>query len=98
MEKRDAESATKAVCVSDPKSTMLDIVDATLALMCVIIRTPKKLKTALIMMAFLVDMHLVVMHVAIALGASVHPFTNITASVSNADIKSIGEEKISFIK
>lgn len=98
MENSDADSATRAVCVSVPKSTMFDMVDATLAFMCVMISTPKKLKTALIMIAFLVDMQRVVIHVAIALGASVQPFTNITASVRSADIKSIGEEKISFMK
>lgn len=77
---------------------MLDMVDATLAFICVIISTPKKLNTALIIIALRVERQRVVMHVAIALGASVHPLTNMTASVRNAEIISIGDEKISLIK
>ena len=77
---------------------MFDIVEATLAFMCVIIRTPRKLNTALMMIAFLVERQRVVMHVAIALGASVHPFTKITESVSRAEMKSIGELMTSEMK
>ena len=71
---------------------MLLIVDATDALMCVITNTPRKLKTALIIIAGRGLMHLVVMHVAIALGASVHPFTKITESVKSEVIINAGEE------
>ena len=90
MENRLAASATSAVWVSLPKSTILDMVDATLALMCVIIRTPRKLNTAAITIAFLVDRQRVVMQVAIALGASVQPLTKITHRVRNAEMSIIG--------
>ena len=53
---------------------------------------------ALIMIAGLGLMHRVVMHVAIAFGASVQPFTNITPSVSTDVIRSAGEENICWQK
>ena len=77
---------------------MFEMVDATLAFMCVMMNTPKKLKTALIIIAFRVDKHRVVIHVAIAFGASVHPLTNITASVNREDMNNIGDENISDMK
>ena len=49
----------------------------------VIIRTPRKLNIAAIMMALDAFIDLVETHVAIALGASVHPFTRITPSVNS---------------
>ena len=53
---------------------------------------------ALMIIAFLVLRHRVVIQVAIALGASVHPLTKITDSVSSADIESIGELTTSEMK
>ena len=48
----------------------------------VIVNTPKKLKTAAIIIAFLGFILLVDTHVAIAFGASVHPLTKITLSIN----------------
>ena len=62
-----------------PKSTMLLIVKATELLMCVMIKTPRKLKMALIRIAGRTPMQRVLMHVAIALGASVQPLTKYDA-------------------
>ena len=59
------------------------MVAATLAFIMVITNTPRKLNTAAIIMALRTPMALVETHVAMALGASVHPFTNITARVSS---------------
>jgi len=56
----------------------------------VITNTPKKLKTAAIKIADLADIERVETHVAIALGASVQPFTKITPSVSNVVINNMG--------
>src|SRR5699024_12477400 len=83
-----------ALCVSTPKSTILLIVDATELLICVIINTPKKLNTALIIIAFRGLKHRVVTQVAIAFGASVQPFTKITPNVNNTVISNIGFSKI----
>jgi len=60
---------------------MFDMVSATDLLIMVIIRTPRKLKTAAIIMAALGVMALVETQVAIAFGASVHPFTRITPRI-----------------
>ena len=98
IEKREAESATSAVSVSPPKSTIFEMVDATLAFICVMMNTPRKLNTALIIMALRVDRQRVVIHVAIALGASVQPLTKITESVSTTDTRSIGDDMISETK
>jgi len=57
------------------------MVSATDLLTIVIMRTPKKLKTDAIIMAFFGVIDLVDTQVAIALGASVHPLTNITPSI-----------------
>ena len=53
-------------------------------------RTPRKLNTALMMMAGRTFMQRVEMQVAIALGASVHPLTKITPRVSRTDIAMMG--------
>jgi len=60
---------------------MFDMVSATDLLTMVIIRTPRKLNTAAIIMALLGAMDLVETQVAIALGASVQPFTRITPRI-----------------
>ena len=70
------------------------MVKATELLMCVIISTPRKLKTALSIMADLAFMQRVPMQVAIAFGASVHPLTKITPSVSSTVINKTGLENI----
>src|SRR5699024_10591602 len=93
IENRAAQSAIKATFVSPTKSTILLIVDATALLICVISSTPRKLNTALIMMAVLTLRHLVAIHVAIAFGASVQPFTKITPSVSRTVTIRTGLEK-----
>ena len=92
MEKSAAQSATSAVEVSEPKSTMLEMVEATLAFRCVMMSTPRKLKMALMMMAGRTRMHRVVTQVAMALGASVQPLTKITPSVRATVMASTGEE------
>ena len=74
MEKRAAHSAMRAIWVSMPKSTIFEIVEATLALMRVMINTPRKLKMALMMIAARGGRQRVVTQVAMAFGASVQPF------------------------
>ena len=64
----------------------------------VIIKTPRKLKAALIRIAVRAFRHRVVMQVAIALGASVQPFTKITPSVSSAVMSKTGSEDTAFKK
>ena len=81
IEKSAAHNAMSAASVLPPKSTMLEMVEATLALIFVITRTPRKLSSALMMMAGFTRMQRVVTHVAIALGASVQPLTKMTPSV-----------------
>lgn len=71
------------------------IVIATVEFISVITKTPRKLNTADIIIAGRGGILLVAMHVAIAFGASVHPFTNITPSVSKMVINSIGFDTIS---
>ena len=56
----------------------------------VMTRTPRKLKTALIQIAVRSLKHPVVIHVAIALGASVHPLTKMTPSVSRTVSSKMG--------
>ena len=90
MENNAAQRATSALSVSPPKSTILLIVDATELLIPVITSTPRKLKTALIIIAGLTRIHLVAIQVAIAFGASVHPFTKMTPIVRSTVIKSTG--------
>ncbi|MPM26074.1 hypothetical protein SDC9_72575 [bioreactor metagenome] len=79
--KSAAHSATTASSVFPPKSTIFAIVWATFELIAVIVKTPKKLNTAAIKMAFRGVMLLVETQVAMAFGASVHPFTKTTPSV-----------------
>jgi len=69
---------------------MLYMVWATVALSSVITRTPRKLNTAAIIIAAFELMDLVEIDVAIALGASVHPLTNITPNVNITVIASAG--------
>ena len=76
-----ALTATMASCELEPKSTILVIVSATVAFTFVIRNTPRKLKTAAIKIAALADIQRVTTQVAMALGASVQPFTMITPSV-----------------
>ena len=56
----------------------------------VIVKTPKKLNTAAIIIDFFGDKHLVETHVAIAFGASVQPFTSITPEINAVIIKRLG--------
>lgn len=53
------------------------------------------MNTALIRIALRTRIHLVVMHVAIALGASVQPLTKITPSVSSTVMHKIGFDETS---
>ena len=98
MENSAAHSAMSAIWVFAPKSTMLEMVEATLALMCVMMNTPRKLKMALMMIAVLGGRQRVVTQVAMALGASVQPFTKMTPSVSRTVMASIGFEKTCAMK
>ena len=93
MEKRAAQSATRAISVLPPKSTILEIVEATELLILVMMSTPKKLKNALMKMARLGGMQRVVTQVAMALGASVQPLTKMTPSVRSVVIASTGLEE-----
>ena len=79
--KSAAHSATTASSVFPPKSTIFAIVWATFALTAVIAKTPKKLNTAAIKMALRGVILRVETQVAIAFGASVHPFTKTTPNV-----------------
>ena len=85
-----AHRAIIAESVSPPKFTMFLIVMATFELTSDMIRTPRKLQAAAIIIALSTSMHLVDTHVAMAFGASVHPFTRITPSVRRTAIKSAG--------
>src|SRR5690606_16606507 len=89
MANKAAQSATKAFLLS-PKLTILDMVSATALFTIVIIRTPKKLNTDAIIIAFLGEIALVDTQVAIALGASVHPLTKITPSINTTVINNAG--------
>ena len=74
--------ATDAAWGSPPKSTMLEMVTTTLVFIIVITKTPRKLKTAAMMIALRGFMARVPMAVAMALGASVQPLTNMTPMVN----------------
>jgi BioD-like phosphotransacetylase family protein len=78
MEKRAALSAMVLARTFVPKSTILEMVKATFLLTRVMMKTPKKLKTAASRMASFGLMARVEMQVAIEFGASVQPFTRIT--------------------
>jgi hypothetical protein len=85
-----AQRPTMLLCASPPKSTMLKIVCATVALSIVMRKTPRKFITAAIAMAARIDIARVDTAVAIALGASVHPLTRITPIVRITVTASIG--------
>jgi hypothetical protein len=85
-----AQSAAIASWEFPPKSTILYIVCATVAFSMVMKNTPKKLKTAAIIMALPGRIDLVDTQVAIAFGASVQPFTNITPRTRTIVINSAG--------
>ncbi len=69
---------------------MFITVAVTLAPIMLMNSTPKKLKNAAIKIAALGLIARVETQVAIALGASVHPFTKITPSVSSTVTRKIG--------
>ena len=73
-----------------PKSTILVMVSATVAFSRVITKTPRKLNSAAMRIAALGGIHLVTTQVAMALGASVQPFTRMTPKVSITAINSSG--------
>ena len=98
MDKRAAHRAINAFWVLSPKSTMLLIVEATELLICVMMKTPRKLKKALMRMAFLALKQRVVTQVAMALGASVHPFTKITPRVKMVVTRRAGFPRVSLRK
>ena len=74
------------------------MVMATRELIMVITSTPRKLKMAAMMMASCARIQRVDTQVAIALGASVQPFTKITPNVNTTVMASIGLESICAIK
>ena len=98
MENNAAHKAMSAWWVFPPKSTILLMVEATELLIWVMINTPKKLKSALIHMALRTPIQRVVTQVAMALGASVQPFTNMTPSVSKTEMSMTGVEVMSCKK
>lgn len=85
-----ALKAMEASCALEPKSTILYIVSATFGDKSVITRTPRKLNTAAMAMALRGFIARVATQVAMALGASVQPFTRITPSVRTTVIQSAG--------
>ena len=85
-----AQRAIKDRCAFSPKSTMLYMVMATEALIAVMTKTPRKLKIAAMIMAFRTPIAFVETQVAIALGASVQPLTNMTPSVRMVEMSSMG--------
>ena len=90
MDSSAAHRAIRALPVSEPKSTMLLMVEATELLIWVMTNTPRKLKKALIQMAWRTPRHRVVTQVAMALGASVQPLTKMTPSVNSTVMIRIG--------
>jgi hypothetical protein len=84
----EAHSAISEVRGSPPKSTILYIVEATLAFTIVINRTPRKLKMAAITIALRTPIDRVDTQVAMAFGASVQPFTSTTPRVNITVIRS----------
>ena len=87
MAKRAAHRAKIALSLSSPKSTKVNKVPATLSLIKVITRTPKKLQKAAMRMAKRTGIALVETQVAIAFGASVQPLTKITPITKRLVIK-----------
>ena len=98
MENSAAHRATRDSRVFPPKSTMLLMVEATELLMWVMIKTPRKLNTALVRIAVRALRQRVVMQVAMALGASVHPLTKMTPRVSSTVISNTGLEDMACRK
>src|SRR5699024_4741072 len=90
MDSSAAHRAIRALPVSEPKSTMLLMVEATELLIWVMTKTPRKLKTALIQMAWRTPRQRVVTQVAMALGASVQPLTKMTPRVKTTVMMRIG--------
>ena len=90
MENRAAHNATRAMEVSSPKLTMLVMVEATVALIMVMTTIPAQLHTAAMTIATLTSRDLVDTQVAMALGASVIPFTQMTPKVSSTVINKAG--------
>ena len=80
MENSAAHRHASAMVLFPPKSTICEMVLATLALKCVMMSTPRKLNAALMRMAARAGMQRVVTQVAMALGASVHPLTKMAPS------------------
>ena len=82
-----AMSASRAL---EPKSTILYIVSATFGDNSVITSTPRKLKTAAMIIAARGFNARVATQLAMALGASVHPLTRMTPSVKSTVTQSAG--------
>ena len=85
-----AMSAMSDCCASPPKSTMLNMVWATAAVTSDTRSRPKKLQTAAMRMAALGFMARVETTVAMALGASVAPFTTMTPILSRVTATKTG--------
>ena len=97
IEKRAAQRATEAAVSSSPKNTIFDMVSVMDGLITVIAKTPAKLKIADITTAGFILIQRVVIQVATAFGASVKPFTNITAKVRITDKIAEGDKENKFI-
>jgi hypothetical protein len=89
-----AERAITLTFSSVPKSTILITVSVTDAPALPDTITPIKLKTADMNIALPTLIHRVVTQVAIAFGASVKPFTNITPRVRSKDVIVNGEAPV----
>lgn len=87
--KRAAHKATKPSLLF-PKLTILEMVSATDLLIIVITNTPRKFINAAIAIARFGSIDLVDITVAIAFGASVHPFTRMTPRVRRTVINNAG--------
>ena len=85
-----AMSAMSAWCASPPKSTMLKMVWATAAVTSETSNSPRKLQMAAMRMAALGRIARVETTVAMALGASVAPFTTITPMLSRVTATKTG--------
>ena len=97
MDARAPLRAIELALTSVPKSTMLLMVMATLLLISVITKTPRKLKTAAMMIAFLGLIARVEIQVAMAFGASVQPLTRMTPIVRITVTNNAGFSRISCI-
>ena len=97
IEKSAAQRAIEEEASSSPKYTILDMVSVIEGFIIVIRLTPAKLSIADINTALFILIHRVVIQVATALGASVSPFTNITANVRITDKIDEGDKENKFI-